>query len=154
MGNVRALLHARGRWLLLLHCRHEHAGELPHHQRPSHQRLPLPRSAPRSRVCVQLPAGVEVSYAVVLAAHGDSVVVQVAGIKDESTDHFVYNAGDAAAELPRPPSLSLLAPHSITYEEEKRRPRGCHYLDSESTGLLRRGEDDFLHWWRSLRWSM
>jgi hypothetical protein len=97
-----------------------------------------------SRVCVQLPAGVEVSYAVVLAAHGDSVVVQVAGIKDESTDHFVYNAGDAAAEPPRPPSLSLLAPHSITYDEEKRRPRGCHYLDSESTGLLRRGEDDFL----------
>ena len=107
-----------------------------------------------SRVCVQLPAGVEVDYAVVLAAHGDSVVVQVAGIKDKSTDHFVYSAGDAAAEPPRPPSLSLLPPHCITYEEEKRRPRGCHYLDSESTGLLRRGEDDFLHWWRSLRWSM
>ena len=114
-----------------------------------------------SRVCVQLPAGVEVDYAVVLAAHGDSVVVQVAGIKNrgafsvtKSTDHFVYSAGDAAADPPRPPSLSLLAPHSITYEEEKRRPRGCHYLDSESTGLLRRGEDDFLHWWRSLRWSM
>ncbi|KXG20480.1 hypothetical protein SORBI_3010G206700 [Sorghum bicolor] len=99
-----------------------------------------------SRVCVQLPAGVKVSYAAVLAAHGDSVVVQVAGIDDESTDHFVYNAGDAAAEPPRPPSLSLLAPHSITYEdkEEKRRPCWCHYLDAESTGLLRRGEDDFL----------
>ena len=52
-------------------------------------------------------------------------------------------AGDAAAEPPCPPSLSLLLPHSITYEDEERRP-GCHYLDPDSTGLLLRGEGDFL----------
>jgi hypothetical protein len=45
-----------------------------------------------------------VSYSIVLAAHGDSVLVQVAGIEVErcmsrrsTTDRFIYNGGDAAA---------------------------------------------------------
>ncbi|CAD6341177.1 unnamed protein product [Miscanthus lutarioriparius] len=124
-----------------------------------------------SRVCVQLPAGVEVDYAVVLAAHGDSVVVQVAGITNrgafsstKSTDHFVYSAGDAAAEPPRPPSLSLLPPHCITYEEDKhrylqwhylRRSPECNCLDSDSTlAPASCAMATAISWWRSSRWTM
>jgi uncharacterized protein YcgI (DUF1989 family) len=74
-----------------------------------------------SRVCVQLPAGIVTPYAAVLAAHGDSVVVQVGPIEDrrtlfgtKSTDHFVYSAGDAAAEPPgRCPHLDAV--HTWTF---------------------------------------
>ncbi|CAL4985480.1 unnamed protein product [Urochloa decumbens] len=52
-----------------------------------------------SRVCVQHPAGVGVNYSHVVAAHGDCMLVQVAGIQYCMTDHFVYNIGDVAAIL-------------------------------------------------------
>jgi hypothetical protein len=42
-------------------------------------------------------------------------------------DHFVYNAGAAAADPPRPPSLSLLL-----------------LFDPDSTGLMRHGEDELV----------
>ncbi|OEL34726.1 hypothetical protein BAE44_0004255 [Dichanthelium oligosanthes] len=101
-----------------------------------------------SRVCVQLPAGVKVRYIpIVVAVHGDSVLVQVAGIEVErcmsrsTTDHFIYNGGDAAADPPRPPSLCLLPPRSLTGGEES---AGRRYLYSDATGLLRRGEGEFV----------
>ncbi|OEL13659.1 hypothetical protein BAE44_0025322 [Dichanthelium oligosanthes] len=95
-----------------------------------------------SRVCVQLPVDIVESYTAVLAAHGDSVVVQVKGMKDhkvEWTDHFIYNAGDAAAVTLRPPSLLLLPADG----EEEDRPVRC-YQGRGGTGLLRRGEDEFV----------
>ncbi|CAM0144625.1 unnamed protein product [Urochloa decumbens] len=94
-----------------------------------------------SRVCIQLPADVKVSYSIALAAHGDSVLVQVAGIEacgwSSMTDHFVYNAGNAAADPPRPPSLTLLP----LFDHGKRRRR---YMDSKAASILRRGEDEFV----------
>jgi hypothetical protein len=114
-----------------------------------------------SRVCVQLPAGIVTPYAAVLAAHGDSVVVQVGPIEDRrtlfgtnSTDHFVYSAGDAAAEPPRLPSLSQLSPHSITYEDEER-ARGVPdvatwTLTAPASCAVARA----ISWWRSSRWSV
>ncbi|CAL4995220.1 unnamed protein product [Urochloa decumbens] len=93
-----------------------------------------------SRVCVQLPAAVKASYSIALAAHGDSVLIQVAGIeawgRSSMTDHFVYNAGNAAADPPRPSSLSLLP----LFDHGKGRRR---YMDSKASGIVRRGEDEF-----------
>ncbi|CAL5091828.1 unnamed protein product [Urochloa decumbens] len=82
-----------------------------------------------SRVFVRIPNGLNEEKSKVLAAHGDSVLIQVR-IQD-TYEHFVYNAGDHAADPPRPPSLWLLPPF----------PRG---LIDGRTGLLRRGEDDFV----------
>ncbi|CAN6374488.1 unnamed protein product [Urochloa humidicola] len=88
-----------------------------------------------SHIRIHLPTGVVVmdSITTVLAAHGDSVLIQVSGnmpMDDRAvwTDNFIYNAGDAATVTPRPPSLLLLPDCNIT----------------GSTGLLRRGEDDFI----------
>ncbi|TVU26174.1 hypothetical protein EJB05_28710, partial [Eragrostis curvula] len=93
-----------------------------------------------SRVCVQLPSGVHASYAIVLAAHGDSVLILAAGIRYKTNEHFVYNAGDAAADPPLPPSLSLLPQYGLIKEQGDKRT----YLDSESTGILRRGDDELV----------
>ncbi|CAL5091831.1 unnamed protein product [Urochloa decumbens] len=82
-----------------------------------------------SRVFLRIPDGLREEKSMVLAAHGDSVLIQVR-IQD-TYEHFVYNAGDHAADPPRPPSLWLLPPF----------PRG---LIDGSTGLLRRGESDFM----------
>ncbi|TVU01038.1 hypothetical protein EJB05_53519, partial [Eragrostis curvula] len=67
------------------------------------------------------------------AAHGDSVLIQVdrKGDYHALPDYFVYNAGTTGAGSPRPPSLSLLPPCS-------------HYLTKDSTGILRRGEDELV----------
>ncbi|RCV37397.1 hypothetical protein SETIT_8G059300v2 [Setaria italica] len=82
----------------------------------------------------QLPDGVQQSASAVLAAHGDSVLIKVPWLQGRGTDHFIYNAGDTAAATPRPPSLLLLFPI----------PPGCYQLDPDRTGLLRRGEDEFV----------
>ncbi|KAL6598041.1 hypothetical protein ACP70R_046462 [Stipagrostis hirtigluma subsp. patula] len=110
-----------------------------------------------SRVCVHLPHSVDRKYATILAAHGDSVLIQIAfkprGGFDQEIDYFVYIAGGGAgAGLPRPPSLCLLPPCYRTEEEAKRygsRPPGPvkRYLTLEeaaATGLLRRGEDELV----------
>ncbi|CAL4994945.1 unnamed protein product [Urochloa decumbens] len=105
-----------------------------------------------SRVCVQLQA--HPSHAVardiwVIAAHGDSVLIQVTVIQDPNgyrpgatIDHFVYSAGDAAAVPPWPPSLSLLPPYYIG-KNYSSRPRSRE-LSTRATGLVRRGEDEFV----------
>ncbi|CAL5091829.1 unnamed protein product [Urochloa decumbens] len=80
-----------------------------------------------SRVFLRIPDGLRQEKSKVLAAHGDSVLIQVR-IQD-TYEHFVYNAGDHAADPPRPPSLLLLP------------PAGRELFDC-CTGLLRRGEDD------------
>ncbi|CAL4995221.1 unnamed protein product [Urochloa decumbens] len=67
-----------------------------------------------SRVCVQHPAGVGVNYSYVVAAHGDCMLVQVAGIQLFQycmTDHFVYNIGDVAA--------ILVPAHALRSKEER-----------------------------------
>ncbi|KAL6598098.1 hypothetical protein ACP70R_046519 [Stipagrostis hirtigluma subsp. patula] len=104
-----------------------------------------------SRVCVHLPHSVDLKYATIVAAHGDSVLIQIAF--DEEIDYFVYNAG---AGLPRPPALCLLPPCYRTEEEAKsyvysfcRDTPGPvkRYLTMEeaaATGLLRRGEDELV----------
>ncbi|GJN28685.1 hypothetical protein PR202_gb16842 [Eleusine coracana subsp. coracana] len=89
----------------------------------------------QSRVCIHFPRGSDpVNYEnQVIAAHGDSVLIRVALEQDYDTlrDYFVYNAGDAAADSPQPASLSLLPP--------------CYrYLVKDSTGILRRSEDELV----------
>ncbi|CAL4989299.1 unnamed protein product [Urochloa decumbens] len=91
-----------------------------------------------SRICVQIPDGVEMQSCHILAAHGDSILVEMfcRGLEwgeNDWTDYFVYNAGDAAAKPPRPPSLMLLPFCPV---------QGALYNDT--TGLLCRGEDDEL----------
>jgi hypothetical protein len=84
-----------------------------------------------SCVCLQIPDGLHAKDSEVLAAHGDSVLI-VVSIEDEhdyTTDYFVYNAGAAAADPPRLPSLSLLPPFHLVYH---------------GTGLVRRGEDELV----------
>ncbi|KAK3121726.1 hypothetical protein QOZ80_8BG0659830 [Eleusine coracana subsp. coracana] len=101
-----------------------------------------------SRVCVQLPLGFKASYSLVLAAHDDSMVIQVTGIRGRAissfdsgtTEHFIYNAGAAAADPPRPPSLLLLPPYGRANGKTSTR----RYMNTDSTGLLRCGMDEFV----------
>ncbi|CAD6254571.1 unnamed protein product [Miscanthus lutarioriparius] len=84
-----------------------------------------------SCVCLHIPDGLDARDSEVLAAHGDSVLIEVS-IEEKHgymTDHFVYNAGDAAADPPRLPSLSLLPPFHLAYH---------------GTGLVRHGEDELV----------
>jgi hypothetical protein len=104
-----------------------------------------PASPPEgSRVCVHHPAGVAVIHSYVLAAHGDSVLVELTGIRYCTTDHFVYNTGDAAADPPRLPSLFLLPHSGLTRSGEESRWCGFGHLNDGATSLLRRGEDEFV----------
>jgi hypothetical protein len=57
------------------------------------------------------------------------IVVSIEDEHDYTTDYFVYNAGAAAADPPRLPSLSLLPPFHLVYH---------------GTGLVRRGEDELV----------
>ncbi|KQK21027.1 hypothetical protein BRADI_1g58252v3 [Brachypodium distachyon] len=83
----------------------------------------------------------------VIAAHGDSVLVQIQTedyttvIFDErcTVDYFVYSAGDAPA---RPPSLSRLPPCYLTKQEEGRRRPRERFMGLPGMTLLRRQEDD------------
>ncbi|CAL5077900.1 unnamed protein product [Urochloa decumbens] len=93
-----------------------------------------------SRVFLRIPNGLNEEKSKVLAAHGDSVLIQVR--LQDTYEHFVYNAGDHAADPPRPPSLWLLPPYY-----EQRYLSGSDQLVPRElfdgrTGLLRRGEDD------------
>ncbi|CAD6237704.1 unnamed protein product [Miscanthus lutarioriparius] len=76
-----------------------------------------------SCVCLQIPDGLDAKYSRVVAAHGDSVLIEVP--HGHTIDHFVYSAGAAAADPPRPPSMSLLPP----------------FRQGRPTGLVRRGVD-------------
>jgi hypothetical protein len=73
----------------------------------------LPPPPAMSRLLFHLPDAEKV-HAEVVAAHGDSVLIDVHFSKqqrrrdDNAQNYFVYNAGAAAAEPPRPPSLSQL----------------------------------------------
>ncbi|CAO2147934.1 unnamed protein product [Urochloa humidicola] len=75
--------------------------------------LRLAASPAASCICVQIPDDVEMQYCHILAAHGDSALVEMCfrglglGEKDRK-NCFIYNAGDAAAKPPRRPSLMLL----------------------------------------------
>ncbi|KAJ1256506.1 hypothetical protein BS78_K012100 [Paspalum vaginatum] len=109
-----------------------------------------------SSVCLHFPHGATNTLGLVVAAHGDSVILYISfkeeeegsflGL-DETDDYFVYNAGAATAEPPRPPTLSLLRPYYLTKQKLK---NSCSYgrglvqcyLCRESTGLLRRGDDE------------
>ncbi|CAN6374481.1 unnamed protein product [Urochloa humidicola] len=98
-----------------------------------------------SHIRVHLPVGVVVMYTTVLAAHGDSVLIHISGnmpMDDRAVwaDNFVYNAGDAAAVTPRPPSLLLLPDCNITDEHG----REILSMDCGGTGFMRHGEDDFI----------
>ncbi|GJN28684.1 hypothetical protein PR202_gb16841 [Eleusine coracana subsp. coracana] len=90
----------------------------------------------QSRVCIHFPSGSDPGKHdnEVIATHGDSVLIRVAPDQGFHTprDYFVYNAGDAAADSPQPPSLSLLPP--------------CYrfLVKDSSTGILRRGEDELV----------
>jgi hypothetical protein len=84
-----------------------------------------------SCVCLQIPDGLDAKYSMVVAAHGDSVLIEVP--HGHTIDHFVYSAGAAAADPPRLPSMSLLPPFRL----------------GRPTGLVRRGEA--WSWWRSSR---
>jgi hypothetical protein len=75
-------------------------------------------------------------------------VMMEQGYAGSTLDYFVYNAGDAAADPPRPPSLLLLPPYYPS-ESEDRCPRwrsdpANRELRTDGTGMLRRrrGEDD------------
>lgn len=61
-----------------------------------------------SCMCLQLPDGIDVRYAWVAAAHGDSVLVQVT-LEGHMPDDFVYSMGAAAADLPQSPSLDIVS---------------------------------------------
>ncbi|KAL6658422.1 hypothetical protein ACP70R_004008 [Stipagrostis hirtigluma subsp. patula] len=106
-----------------------------------------------SCVLVQLPGCVAEKYSIAAAAHGDSVLIQVVleeRYNECTADHFVYNAGAAAADPPLPPSLSLLPPHFLTEEEKDRLvlppPTAPmqRQLNTSATGILRRGEDELV----------
>ncbi|GJN07342.1 hypothetical protein PR202_ga25166 [Eleusine coracana subsp. coracana] len=103
--------------------------------------LSLASPPAESRVCIHLPEGSNPGNHEnhVIAAHGDSVLIQVASEPgfDMPQDYFIYNAGTAASSnspsssCRQPPSLSLLPPSN-------------GYQDTDSTGILRRGESDFV----------
>ncbi|TVU03785.1 hypothetical protein EJB05_50662, partial [Eragrostis curvula] len=82
-----------------------------------------------SHVCIHFPQDAKPDKLSneVIAAHGDSVLIMVA--REKQHDYFIYNAGTTGSQ--QPPSLSLLPP--------------CRrYLSKDSTGLLRRGEDELV----------
>uniref|UniRef100_A0A0D9V2E5 DUF1618 domain-containing protein n=1 Tax=Leersia perrieri TaxID=77586 RepID=A0A0D9V2E5_9ORYZ len=99
-----------------------------------------------SRVCFDFfphtNSGNDRAYLSVLAAHADSLLLEffVSSNPRGSIDHFVYNAGDAAADPPRPPSLLLLPTYRTQSEEDEIK---IMLHNSSTTGLLlRHGEDD------------
>ncbi|CAN6380748.1 unnamed protein product [Urochloa humidicola] len=103
-----------------------------------------------SSICVEVASR---SYARIIAAHGDSVLLTVGFDGSQSqygrrhADFFVYSAGATAAVPPRPPSLSLLPPfyHADNksaghYSNNVQRGPVQLYLNTDATGLVRRGE--------------
>ncbi|CAL4994956.1 unnamed protein product [Urochloa decumbens] len=105
-----------------------------------------------SSICVYFPDSADRAGSTVIAAHGDSVLIYIwfrEGYHKNTDDYFVYNAGAAAAQPPRPPSLFLLPPYYLT-KEEMEKMHDCsrvpvqRRLQTEVTGLLRRGEDEII----------
>ncbi|KAJ1256507.1 hypothetical protein BS78_K012200 [Paspalum vaginatum] len=91
-----------------------------------------------SSVYINFPQGSMDTHGSIVAAHGDSVLIYLS---------FKESAAAASAEPPRPPTLSLLQPYYLTKQEmERSRSYGPgpvqRYLCDESTGLLRRGDDE------------
>lgn len=70
----------------------------------------------------------------ILAAHGDSVLVQVSDY-GETPDYFVYNAGDAPT---RPPSLSLLPACYLPHQTCGR----ARSFFADTVAILRRGDEE------------
>ncbi|VAH98446.1 unnamed protein product [Triticum turgidum subsp. durum] len=108
--------------------------------------LTAPPAVSRLRVDIPgLPEGTQL-LAQIIAAHADSVLIEIETSrpgrfdthKRDSLDYFVYNAGDAAADPSRPPSLSLLPPY------HKGSPRWKRLMPVETNALLRRGDEDLL----------
>ncbi|KAL6653270.1 hypothetical protein ACP70R_008848 [Stipagrostis hirtigluma subsp. patula] len=112
--------------------------------------LRLAEPPAESCVCVDVPGfPYRVEYATVVAADGDSVLIHTVmreGPDGRSTmDYFVYNAGDAAADPPWPPSVSLLPPYYLAEApSEWSRGRIRRPLFDSDTGILRRGEDELV----------
>jgi hypothetical protein len=101
-----------------------------------------------------LPDGLDISSHPI-AAHRDSVLVEIEIGKDYSSwrynynddefssDYFIYCAGDAAADPSRPPSLSLLPPCYLT-EQEDGGPKKKRYMHDVGIALMRRTQDEVL----------
>ncbi|CAN6170671.1 unnamed protein product [Urochloa humidicola] len=106
---------------------------------PIHVSLRLAEPPALSRVFLRIPDGLSEEKSKVLAAHDDSVLIQVRIIeKDQeryTTEHFVYNAAR------RLPSLWLLPP---VYQYWSGSDLVSRELRHDCTGLVRRGEDDFV----------
>jgi hypothetical protein len=95
------------------------------------------------------------AYSHPIAAHRDSVLIEIEIGKDYSSwrynynddefssDYFIYSAGDAAAYPSRPPSLSLLPPCYLT-EQEDGRPKKKRYMHDAGIALMRRAQDEVL----------
>nr|CAB3489271.1 unnamed protein product [Digitaria exilis] len=108
-----------------------------------------------SSVHVHLPHGFR-SFGTVLAVHGDSVLISISVRSqgdhgDRSLDHFVYGAGAASGESPKPPTLYRLPTYYHTEQKLKNSVHGRnqglpvqHRLQNHGTGVLRRGEDEFV----------
>ncbi|KAJ1256510.1 hypothetical protein BS78_K012500 [Paspalum vaginatum] len=114
------------------------------------------RTSSGRHISVSLRLALRNTHGLVVATHGDSVLFCISFKEegpflgqDETVDYFVYNAGAADAEPPRPPTLSLLRPYYLTKQELERscsyrRDRVQRYLCRDSTGLLRRREDEIV----------
>ncbi|KAL6653275.1 hypothetical protein ACP70R_008853 [Stipagrostis hirtigluma subsp. patula] len=116
-----------------------------------HVSLHLAPPPEESCICVRFSCPDSFFRAYVVTAHGDSMLIRISyehGYGDEG-DYFVYNAGAAAADPPRPPSLLLLPPYYVPRKQLDLYSSGPgdlvqHDLDDNSTGLLRRGEDELV----------
>ncbi|KAM0867900.1 hypothetical protein ACQ4PT_041704 [Festuca glaucescens] len=104
-------------------------------------------AAPPAVLCLDLNVddglldGVDIIFSVVVA-HGDSVLIHMMLHKEyeiNTTDYFVYNAGDGA----RPPSLSLLLPCYMD-EERFHHRRYQVTMSRKGTGILRRGDEELV----------
>ncbi|KAG2560561.1 hypothetical protein PVAP13_8KG102344 [Panicum virgatum] len=106
-------------------------------------RVAPPPAPAESQVRLQVKG--ESSYAVVVAAHGDSVLIAFGFDQHhrQGSEYFVYSGGAGAA---RPPSIYLLPPCHCYHDEESagsRQSDSPRYLHPDATGLIvRPGGDD------------
>ena len=106
-------------------------------------RVAPPPAPAESQVRLQVKG--ESSYAVVVAAHGDSVLIAFGFDQHhrQGSEYFVYSGGAGAA---RPSSIYLLPPCHCYHDEESagsRQSDSPRYLHPDATGLIvRPGGDD------------